>query len=155
MLYWSKSSFSLKKSPVLFWPSLKHFKTYIAASRADNPLMLSFVVEIQIRKMIPASKNYDAVNETETFILYVGATVHSFKEGAWGVTKVGDRIKLVSTDNPYTRLKPGDSGVVWDITTFELSNQEIKQIWIHWDNGNRLALIEGKDEWEVIGSESK
>jgi hypothetical protein len=71
------------------------------------------------------------------------------------VVKVGDRIKLVSTDNPYTRLKPGDSGVVWDITTFELSNQEIKQIWIHWDNGNRLALIEGKDEWEVIGSESK
>ena len=105
--------------------------------------------------MNPALKNYDAVNETETFILYVGATVHSFKEEVWGVIKVGDRIKLVSTDNPYTRLKPGDSGVVWDITTFELSNQEIKQIWIHWDNGNRLALIEGKDEWEIIGNESE
>jgi hypothetical protein len=45
-------------------------------------LLLSFVVEIQIRKMNPAPKNYDAVNETETFILYVRASVHSFKEGA-------------------------------------------------------------------------
>ena len=69
--------------------------------------------------------------------------------------KVGDRIKLVSTDNPYTRLKPGDSGVVWDITTFGLSNEETKQIWIHWDDGGSLALIEGKDEWEIIVSESK
>ena len=81
--------------------------------------------------------------------------MNSFKEEVRGVIKVGDRIKLVSTDNPYTRLKPGDSGVVWDITTFELSNQEIKQIWIQWDNGNRFALIEGKDQWEVIGNESE
>jgi len=29
-----------------------------------------------------ATKNYDPVNETETFILYVGASVHSFKEEA-------------------------------------------------------------------------
>ena len=70
-------------------------------------------------------------------------------------TKIGDRIKLVSTDNPYTRLKPGDFGLVWDITTFELSNEETKQIWIHWDNGDSLALIEGKDEWEIIVGESK
>ena len=70
-------------------------------------------------------------------------------------TKIGDRIKLVSTDNPYTRLMPGDFGLVWDITTFELSNEETKQIWIHWDNGGSLALIEGKDEWEIIVGESK
>jgi hypothetical protein len=60
--------------------------------------------------------------------------------------KIGDRIKLVSTDNPYTRLKPGDFGVVWDITTFELSNE---------DNGGSPALIEGKDEWEIIVGDSK
>jgi len=36
--------------------------------------------KFKFEKMNPASKNYDAVNETETFILYVGATVHSFKE---------------------------------------------------------------------------
>ena len=71
------------------------------------------------------------------------------------VIKIGDRIKLISTDNPYTRLKPGDSGVVWDITTFEFSNEETKQIWIRWDDGGSLALIEGKDEWEVIVDESK
>ena len=71
------------------------------------------------------------------------------------VIKIGDRIKLISTDNPYTRLKPGDSGVVWDITTFESSNEETKQIWIRWDDGGSLALIEGKDEWEIIVSESK
>ncbi len=56
---------------------------------------------------------------------------------------------------PYTRLKPGDSGVVWDITTFGLSNEETKQIWIHWDDGGSLALIEGKDELEIIVTESK
>ncbi|HET7147546.1 MAG TPA: DUF4314 domain-containing protein [Candidatus Nitrosopolaris sp.] len=69
--------------------------------------------------------------------------------------KIGDRIKLVSTDNPYTRLKPGDSGVVWEITTFELSDEETKQIWVHWDNGDSLALIEGKDKWDIIMGESK
>ena len=71
------------------------------------------------------------------------------------VIKIGDRIKLISTDNPYSRLKPGDSGVVWDITTFEFSDEETKQIWIHWYYGGSLALIEGKDEWEIIVSESK
>jgi len=34
-------------------------------------------------------------------------------------------------------------------------NKEINQIWIQWGNGNRLAIVEGKDEWEIIGGESR
>jgi hypothetical protein len=64
--------------------------------------------------------------------------------------KIGDRIKLISIDDPFTILKPGDVGTVWDITTTEMLNEEIRQIWIHWDTGSRLALIEGEDQFEIL-----
>jgi hypothetical protein len=58
--------------------------------------------------------------------------------------KVGDRIKQVHTHDPFSRLKAGDR-TCWDIT--ELSNEQI--IWIHWDSGSKLAMIEGKDKFEI------
>ena len=31
-------------------------------------------------------------------------------------TKIGDRVRLIPSDNKFTLLKPGDLGTVWDIT---------------------------------------
>jgi len=66
--------------------------------------------------------------------------------------KIGDRIKLVHTDDKFTQLKPDDLGTVWDISIFniEIDGKPIRVIWISWDSGSKFALIEGKDEFEIL-----
>jgi len=66
--------------------------------------------------------------------------------------KIADRIKLVHTDDKFTQLKPGDLGTVWDISIFniEKDGKQVRAIWISWDSGSKFALIEGKDEFEVL-----
>lgn len=57
------------------------------------------------------------------------------------------RIRLISTDDPYTRLKAGDEGTVtnksvdfWGATVLSVA----------WDCGSTLSLIEGLDSYEEI-----
>lgn len=57
--------------------------------------------------------------------------------------KVGDRIKLIYTDDPYTRLNTGALGTVLKI-------DDLNQIHVLWDEGVRLALIPDLDEYEII-----
>jgi hypothetical protein len=67
-------------------------------------------------------------------------------------TKIGDRIKLLHTDDKFTQLKPSDLGMVWDISSFniDIDGKPVRVIWINWDSGSKFALIEGKDEFEII-----
>jgi len=58
--------------------------------------------------------------------------------------KVGDRIELVSTDDSWTSLHAGAKGTVYKI------DEEQDLIWIEWDNGEDLALINGVDKFKVI-----
>jgi hypothetical protein len=69
-----------------------------------------------------------------------------------GEVKIGDRIKLVHTDDKFTQLKPDDLGTVWDISIFniEIDGKPARVIWISWDSGSKFALIEGTDEFEVL-----
>ena len=65
--------------------------------------------------------------------------------------KIGDRVRLIHSDNKFTSLKPGDLGTVWNITTFSLMDeQKIRQVWIQWDNNIQLALLEGIDRFEIV-----
>jgi len=67
--------------------------------------------------------------------------------------KIGDRVRLIQSDNKFMLLKSGDLGTVWDITTFSLMDeQQVRQIWIRWDNNSRLALLEGIDSFELVPS---
>ncbi len=59
------------------------------------------------------------------------------------VTSKGDRIKLLFTSDPYTQLKPGATGTVSFIDS-------IGTVHVTWDNGNRLGLVPGEDQWEII-----
>ena len=63
---------------------------------------------------------------------------------------VGKRIKLTFTDDPYTRLKTGDVGTVVDVDTIDLPSHSFTQVWVKWENGSNLALITGKDKFEVV-----
>lgn len=55
----------------------------------------------------------------------------------------GDRVRLISTSDPYARLHPGDEGTV----TFV---DDAGTIHVTWDNGSTLGLIPGEDEWETL-----
>jgi Domain of unknown function (DUF4314) len=48
----------------------------------------------------------------------------------------GDRVELVATNDPYTRLRPGDRGTVTAVT-----DRPEPTIDIAWDNGSTLAIL--------------
>lgn len=60
---------------------------------------------------------------------------------------VGARVRLIHSDDPYAKLEPGDEGIVDDITILPESMGGHRQIWVKWDSGSTLALIEGKDDF--------
>jgi hypothetical protein len=57
---------------------------------------------------------------------------------------VGDKIRLISTDDTLTKLKTGDKGTIFKIE----EDQEL--IWVKWENGEELALIHGVDKFNVV-----
>ena len=50
----------------------------------------------------------------------------------------GCRVELVSMNNPYARLKPGDRGTV-------VAVDDIGTVHIDWDNGSGLGAAYGED----------
>ena len=52
----------------------------------------------------------------------------------------GDRVALVATDDPDTRLRPGDQGTVtgWDPSQGQLH--------IRWDSGSTLSMLPGEGD---------
>jgi hypothetical protein len=55
----------------------------------------------------------------------------------------GKRVRLISMDDPYSKLKSGDEGTI----EFE---DGIGQIHVSWDCGSSLALIPGVDKFIVL-----
>jgi hypothetical protein len=58
--------------------------------------------------------------------------------------KVGDKIQLISTDDTLTKLKAGAKGAIFKI------DEEQELVWVKWDNGIELALIQGVDKFNVV-----
>ena len=58
--------------------------------------------------------------------------------------KVGDKIQLISIDDSMTKLKSGDKGTIFKID----EDQEL--IWVKWERGEKLALIQGVDKFNVV-----
>jgi len=60
--------------------------------------------------------------------------------------KVGDRVELLFINDTWTKLQKGDKG-----TVFKIENEDNDAlVWIDWDNGERLALLEGIDKFKAI-----
>lgn len=53
------------------------------------------------------------------------------------------RIRLVSTTDPHTRSQPGAEGIVTGVDA-------LGTLQVRWDDGSRLGLVHGEDEWEWI-----
>ena len=58
---------------------------------------------------------------------------------------VGRRIRLLHTEDAYTKLHYGSLGTIKDIGVTPWGDV---QVWCKWDEGSRLALIPGKDSFE-------
>ena len=58
----------------------------------------------------------------------------------------GKRIELISTSDPYTTLKPGDRGTVDFV-------DDLGTIHITWDNGSKLGLVPGEDQYHILEEE--
>ena len=55
----------------------------------------------------------------------------------------GCRVELVSMDDPYTKLEPGDQGTVKFV-------DDIGTIFVNWDCGSGLGIAYGEDVcWKV------
>lgn len=55
----------------------------------------------------------------------------------------GDRVALVHTNDPYTRLRPGATGRVVRVRSTEVD--------VRWDDGSRLSmLLDEGDTIEVV-----
>lgn len=60
---------------------------------------------------------------------------------------VGSRIKLIYIDDPYTSLKPGNTGTVVGL-------DDLGTIQMIWETGSTLGLIPGVDKFEKLKVES-
>jgi hypothetical protein len=56
---------------------------------------------------------------------------------------IGKKIELVSCKDPYTKLNPGDIGVIDYI-------DHSGTIFVNWENGSSLGLIPGIDRWKYL-----
>jgi len=61
-------------------------------------------------------------------------------------TKIGDRVRLIKTTDPYTDLPSGEIGTVTFIDSFGTLH-------IDWDCGSRLGLVPDEDVWEILDEE--
>lgn len=62
---------------------------------------------------------------------------------------VGKRIELIRSEDQYSYLKPGDRGMVVDVTELPYEDRPFK-VWVHWDSGARLAILEGHDDYRTV-----
>ena len=59
---------------------------------------------------------------------------------------LGTRVELVSMDDPYSKLKPGDRGTVKSV-------DDTGTVFVSWDCGSGLGVVYGEDEsvsWKAV-----
>ena len=67
-------------------------------------------------------------------------------------SKSGCRVEFVSMNDPYHSLERGSKGTIIYIHRVDSLT---KVFVIEWDNGHQISLIEGKDQYHIIKSETK
>ena len=56
---------------------------------------------------------------------------------------VGTRVELVSMDDPYSKLKPGDRGTVKSV-------DDTGAVFVSWDCGSGLGVVYGEDRIRIL-----
>jgi hypothetical protein len=87
------------------------------------------------------------ITEKDTKEIY-DAIISEWLSEATGLPKTGSRVRIIKMDDPFTRLTPGDEGI---ITSYNNSPWG-PQLSVQWDMGSTLDLVPGEDEWEVLSN---
>lgn len=58
---------------------------------------------------------------------------------------VGTRVELVSMNDPYSKLKPGDRGTVRSV-------DDTGTVFVGWDCGSGLGVVYGEDKIRILES---
>lgn len=58
---------------------------------------------------------------------------------------VGTRVELVSMNDPYSKLKPGDQGTVRSV-------DDTGTVFVGWDCGSGLGVVYGEDKIRILES---
>ena len=58
--------------------------------------------------------------------------------------KIGDRIELIEINDTWTKLEKGSKGTIKKI------DEKQDLIWVDWDNGEKLAILDGVDIYRLI-----
>jgi hypothetical protein len=66
-------------------------------------------------------------------------------------TLKGKRIRLIYTDDPYTKLRSGDMGTI----KYTFDNLNDRNIAIKLDSGSTLSLVEMKYNYEILKEEEE
>ena len=59
----------------------------------------------------------------------------------YGSIQVGDRVALVHTGDPFTRLAPGAEGTFTGVQHVDFGTERFTQLNVRWDDGSTLMLI--------------
>ena len=72
------------------------------------------------------------------------------------MVSIGDKIRVTNLAEGCNEpsISIGDEGIVTDIHNISGDSTFTSQIWVKFNNGSHLALLEGEDEFEVINNES-
>lgn len=62
-----------------------------------------------------------------------------------GIFRPGERVRLVSTTDRYTRLRPGDRGTVIRV-------DDTGTVHIAWDCGSTLGMVLGEDAIQHVAA---
>jgi hypothetical protein len=104
----------------------------------------------QVRKnSYDDSNNYDRSYTNELTNIYENGITNDSQKPS-----IQDRVKLVYIDDEYAGLTQGICGTITSISSikeaFKHDNRQEYIIWVEWDNGIKLGLIEGVDKYEII-----
>jgi len=67
-------------------------------------------------------------------------------------TLEGRRVRLINTNDPYTKLCRGSLGTVKYEIYDDLWGEE--KLAVDWDDGSKLQLLGGADHWEILKEDS-
>ena len=59
-----------------------------------------------------------------------------------------DRVELISTEDPWTRIVPGTQGTIIGV-------DDLGTVHVRWDDGHVLGLVPGVDRWRVLEVEGE
>ena len=94
------------------------------------------------QKIYDVLANEYGITDTKT----IGMFKNMFLSTSLNLPMIGTKIELEYTDDPFTNLKPGDTGVVTEYNETPWS----WQLGVKWDNGSSLQLIPDLDKWKVL-----